>query len=71
MLRQNARDSLWRVLPAFGAKTKWEELKEVFQHWNIDRSSSFSSLDSSSFDPKVVESLIELARILSPKNPSK
>jgi len=58
-------------LRAFGDKTKWEELKEVFQHWNIDRSSSFSGLDVSSFDPKVVESLVELAKLLPAKTGSK
>ncbi len=51
-------------LRAFGDKTRWEELKEVFQHWNIDRSSTFSNLDASSFDPKVVEALVELAKSL-------
>ncbi len=49
-------------LRAFGDKTKWEELKEVFQHWNIDRNSSFASLDVSQFDPKILESLTELIK---------
>ncbi len=58
-------------LRAFGDKTKWEELKEVFQHWNIDRSSSFASLDSSSFDPKLIESILELAKLLPSKTSGK
>lgn len=49
-------------LRAFGDKTKWEELKEVFQHWNIDRNSSFSSLDTSHFDPKIIESLMDIMK---------
>jgi hypothetical protein len=58
-------------LRAFGDKTKWDELKEVFQHWNIDRASSFSTLDSSQFDPKIVESLIELTKFLGTKKEGK
>lgn len=58
-------------LRAFGERTQWSELKEVFQHWNIDRSSSFSALDASSFDPKFMESMIEFAKLLSSKNSSK
>lgn len=58
-------------LRAFGEKTKWEELKEVFQHWNIDRNSSFSSLDPSQFDPKIVESILELVKIFGGKKDEK
>jgi hypothetical protein len=54
-------------LRAFGAKTKWEELKEVFQHWNIDRTSTFSGLDTSQFDPKIVEALAELTKFFGTK----
>lgn len=50
-------------LRSFGDKATWPELKEVFQHWNIDRGSSFSALDSSQFDPKILESVLELARL--------
>jgi hypothetical protein len=57
-------------LQAFGSESKWPELKEVFQHWNIDRSSSFSSLDPAQFDPKLVETLLEIARIVT-KAPKK
>ncbi|EKO3408586.1 toll/interleukin-1 receptor domain-containing protein [Vibrio fluvialis] len=58
-------------LRAFGDKTRWQDLKEVFQHWNIDRNSSFNSLDSSQIDPKVVESLIDLIRAVSGKSGEK
>lgn len=54
-------------LNAYGAKASWEELKEVFQHWNIDRSSSFTSLDSNQFDPKFLEAIIEVAKAASSK----
>jgi uncharacterized membrane protein YecN with MAPEG domain len=58
-------------LRAFSDKTKWEELKEVFQHWNIDRNSSFSSLDPSQFDPKILESLLEIVKIVGGKKDEK
>lgn len=55
-------------LRAFGDKMKWNELKEVFQHWNIDRNSSFASLDISQFDPKLLESILSLINATSLKN---
>ncbi len=58
-------------LRAFGERTQWTELKEVFQHWNIDRNSSFSSMDVSSFDPKLIESMIDLAKVMAPKASTK
>jgi hypothetical protein len=58
-------------LRAFGDKGKWEELKDVFQHWNLDRSTSFSTLDASSLDPKLIESILELAKLLMPKTGAK
>jgi TIR domain len=54
-------------LRAFGEKTQWSELKEVFQHWNIDRSSAFSTLETSSFDPKIVDSIVEFAKLIPTK----
>ncbi len=51
----------------FGAKAKWPELKDAFQHSNINRASTFTSLDTSQFDPKLIESLLELAQLLSGK----
>lgn len=58
-------------LRVYGSKATWPELKEVFQHWNIDRSSSFAGQTTSEFDPKVIESLLELARILGSKSSEK
>jgi len=58
-------------LRAYGAKATWPELKEVFQHWNIDRNSSFSNLTTAEFDPKIVESMLELVRILGNKSADK
>lgn len=58
-------------LRVFSAKATWPELKDVFQHWNIDRTSSFSSLDPSQFDPKLVESIVEIARLVTGKTSEK
>jgi hypothetical protein len=58
-------------LRVFSSNATWPELKEVFQHWNIDRASSFASLDVSQFDPKLVESMLEIARILAGKQSKK
>jgi hypothetical protein len=51
-------------LRAYGEKATWPELKEVFQHWNIDRGSPLSSLDTSSFDPKILETISEVSKLL-------
>lgn len=54
-------------IKAFGATTNWSEIKEAFQHWNIDRASSFASIDVASFDPRLVEQLVEVVRIVNEK----
>jgi hypothetical protein len=54
-------------LRAFGEKADWVVLKEVFQHWNINNSSSFSDLDPNNFDPKFVEAVIEVAKTIATK----
>jgi TIR domain len=48
-------------LRAFGEKANWAELKEVFQHWNIDRSSAFSNLDASQIDPQILSLIGQMA----------
>ncbi len=52
---------------AFSTRTSWGEIKEAFQHWNIDRVSSFASIDAASFDPRLVEQLVEVVRIVNEK----
>lgn len=55
-------------LKAFGDKINSpSEVKEIFQHWNIDKSSSFLKMDSNSFDPKFNENLIEIIKLLTEK----
>lgn len=52
-------------LKVYGAKASWPEVKEAFQHWNIDRNSVFANLGTAEFDPKLLESLLELLKITS------
>lgn len=58
-------------LRVFGTQATWPELKEVFQHWNIDRTSAFTNLDASQFDPKLVDSIVEVARLVAGKQTDK
>jgi len=39
-------------LQAFGDNVDAKEVKEVFQHWNISNSTSFSGLDADKFDER-------------------
>lgn len=48
-------------LNAFGDRANWAEIKEVFQHWNIDRTSTFSGLDVTQIDPQILVLLGQLA----------
>jgi hypothetical protein len=48
-------------LRAFEEKINWTEVKEVFQYWNIDRTSTFSTLDSAQIDPQILTLLGQLA----------
>lgn len=54
-------------LRAFSEKANWAELKEVFQHWNINNNSAFSGLDTNNFDPKFIEAIVEVAKTLASK----
>jgi hypothetical protein len=49
-------------LKAYGDNAKWTDLKEVFEHWNLDKASAFSGLDAGQFDPKFAEFMIEIAK---------
>ena len=58
-------------LDAYGSTAKWEDLKEAFQYWNINNESSFSKLDTNQYDPKFVELVVELSKIISSKSDKK
>lgn len=48
-------------LNAFPDRVTWEELKEVFAHWNIDRASAFNSLDVAQIDPQLIGMITQIA----------
>jgi hypothetical protein len=58
-------------LQAFGTKANWSELKEVFQYWNIDRSSTFSTLDASQIDPQILSLIGSIATVIGTKGKDK
>lgn len=49
-------------LQAFGSTADPQQLKEVFQHWNIDRPSAFATTAVEQFDPKYSEAVVEVVR---------
>ncbi len=51
-------------LNAFPEKADWSEVKEVFQHWNIDPGSSFREQKASEFDPELIQKAIDLLRLV-------
>ena len=55
-------------LKAFGDRLgSHTEIKEIFQEWNIDKPSAFSNIDTSSYDPKFSDNLVEIIKTLSSK----
>ncbi|MER9619382.1 toll/interleukin-1 receptor domain-containing protein [Mesorhizobium sp. M0207] len=57
-------------LRAYGNKATTVEIREVFQHWNIDRTSTFSSLDSSQIDPQIVNMVVQIVAAIRGKKDS-
>lgn len=55
-------------LRAYGSRLTPAEVKDAFQHWNIDRSSTFSTLDSSQIDPQIYSLIAQLVGVVSAKN---
>jgi hypothetical protein len=58
-------------LKAFASQATWVEVKDAFQHWNIDRGSHFLSQDVREFDPQLVDTLAGLFRAIAARNESK
>lgn len=58
-------------LRARGATIDWNEVKDAFQHWNIDKGSQFIGQQSSDFDPQIFALAIELAKTLVHKDKAK
>lgn len=51
-------------LKAFPDKIEWENVKDAFQHWNIDKGSAFLSQSPSDFDHEVFKTAIAIAEVL-------
>ena len=49
-------------LNAFAEKAKWEEVKEAFQHWNIDSGSAFIDQDINQIDPDILHKATEFIK---------
>lgn len=54
-------------LNAFPDRATWNELKEVFANWNIDRASAFASLDVAQIDPQIISMITQVASSLTTK----
>lgn len=54
-------------LKAYGERAAWAEVKEAFQHWNVDKGSSFSSQTPKDFDPQILELAVELIKSIRPE----
>lgn len=51
-------------LKVFDTHIKPEDLKEVFKEWNTSKESPFTKLDSSEFDPKMLNAFIKLSEVV-------
>ncbi|WP_090808310.1 hypothetical protein [Paenibacillus sp. 276b] len=49
-------------LKTYGEKADWNEIKEAFQHWNIDKGSSFITQSTTEYDPKILKQLTDLLK---------
>lgn len=54
-------------LKAYGNKADWNEIKDAFQHWNIDGGSSFNSQSVNDFDPEILKNIIEFTKVITSK----
>jgi hypothetical protein len=51
-------------LNVFGEKAEWQQIKEAFQNWNIDKGSSFLTQNTSDYDPELLKNAIEIAKTI-------
>jgi hypothetical protein len=58
-------------LRARGASIDWAEVKDAFQHWNIDKGSQFIGQQASDLDPQVFALAVEFARAVIAKEKAK
>ena len=55
-------------LEAFPEQAEWQEIKEAFQHWNIDIGSSFIQQTVKDIDPEILQTAIEIAKAIRGKD---
>jgi len=53
-------------LKAFGQNASWDDLKDAFQHWNLDTGSSFKDQTDDSVDPQILKLLGEVVKKVKP-----
>lgn len=58
-------------LQAFGESTGTADIKEIFQHWNITNKNSFSGQSPDVIEPKILETALELARVITKQGDKK
>lgn len=51
-------------LKVFGANVKSEDLKDVFKDWNTIQESPFMKLDSSEFDPQLLQAFLKFTELI-------
>jgi len=51
-------------MESYGATASWHQIKDAFEHWNIECDSAFSKQDSTKFDPKTIESAVSIMQAL-------
>lgn len=51
-------------LQVFGTNIKPEDLKDVFKDWNTSQESAFLKLDSSEFDPQMLQAFLKFAEVM-------
>ncbi len=49
----------------FGEKAECTQMKEAFQHWNIDKGSTFVGQDQKELDPMIYSITFEMAKAIS------
>lgn len=46
-------------LQSYGVDAQWSQVKEAFEHWNINSASAFSGHDPDKFDPKMMDKALQ------------
>lgn len=54
-------------LETYGANANWDQIKEAFQHWNMENQNAFTKKKPAEFDPKLFDKVSELSRIMTEK----